>query len=187
MSAPPDPPARPRPPWHSRLSILRLVVGVLALAVVGEGLLLLRVERQLQTLVQRLDDLRSLRDLGLGERPGRLLLISSDQQGITVADLRTLQAQVDAWREGFVARHQLEPELAEMLAGVLSSHISNYGDARIQANMGAIRLEEQEPLFRSLQVRCDRSVVLLLGDELGRTFAKEFDAAWQTWTAAHSQ
>lgn len=156
---------------------------VLAVLVLGEGLLLMRLEHRLATMVQRLDDARTLTSLGLGDQPGKLLVIASDDLGITAADLRTLQAEVDTFMNGFVQRHEVEPELAELLTGVLSSHVTSYGDARIQASLGGLRSEEQERYFMSLQTRCYRTAELLLGRDLGTTFSQEFDQAWRGWTA----
>jgi hypothetical protein len=169
---------KPRPPWHARLGVLRLVVGVLAVLVLGEGLLLLHVERRLNTMVQRLNDTRTLNALGLGDRPGKLLLITADDLEYSVGDARSLQVDVDAWTADFVGRHSVEPELAEMLAGVMSSHVTAYADARIQAGLGSLRPEECERYFTSLQTRLYRTAELLLGQELGSAFAKELDQAW---------
>jgi hypothetical protein len=188
MASPPTRPIprkKPPPPWHARLGVLRMVVMVLAVLVVGEGLLLMRLEHRLSTMLQRLDDARTLSALGLGEQPGKLLVIASHDLGFTAADLRTLQAEVDTFMAGFVLRHEVEPELAEMLAGVLSSHVTSYGDARIQASLGGLRLEEQERYFLGLQTRCYRTAELLLGRDLGSTFAQEFDQDWRGWTADH--
>jgi hypothetical protein len=181
----PIPRKKPPAPWHARPGVLRAVVAVLAVLVLGEGLVLMRLEQRLDTMLQRLEDARTLASLGLGERPGRLLMITDRELSFSANDLRTLQAQVDGFMAEFVQRNEVEPELAEMLAGVLSSHVTSYGDARIQASLGALRLEEQERYFLGLQTRCYRTAELLLGRELGSTFGQEFDQAWRGWTANH--
>jgi len=164
---------------------MRLAVGVLALAVVGEGLLLVRVQRRLDGLVQRLNDVTVFRAMGLGERPGELLLLlDPDGLGVSVEELQALQAHVDTWRQGFVQRHQVGPEQAEILAGALGSHVTKYGDNRLQLALGAIRPDERKLVMQGLQERMDRTALLLLGEELGTSFAQEFGPVWQGWTAA---
>ncbi len=177
----PIPRRKPRPPWYARLSVMRLVVGFLALAVLIEGLVLLRQQQQLQRLVGRLDDARTLHELGLGEHPGALLLLGSGDADFELNDLRQLQADVEAWRLGFVARHQVSPEQAEMLAGVLSSHVSAYGGARVRSSLGSAGPHDRQQLSHGLLHRCERTATLLLGEPLGAAFAQEFGPAWVGW------
>ncbi len=185
VSTAPPLPSRSRPPWHSRLSLMRLVVATLALVVLAEGLVLIRVQLQLDGLVRRLDDAQGLIDLGMGDKPGELLLLlSPDDLGLSVADLRMLQEQADSWLQEFVARHGVSPEQADIMSGVLSAHVSKYGDNRLQLALGAIRPHEEAPIFEALQKRCEVTATLLLGDELGAVFATEFHPAWQGWTVA---
>jgi len=163
---------------------MRLVVGVLAVLVVAQGLLLLRMHQRLDTLIQRLDDTRTLHAFDLGDRPGTLMmLLAPDEIGYSGAELRALQADVDAWLQGFVAEHGIPAEQAELLAGVLGSYVASYADARMQAGMGAIQPQEQDQLLMGLHRRCDRTAQLLLGDELGTAFAQEFRVAWQGFVA----
>ncbi len=184
MSNPTVPIRRTKPPpWHARLAVLRLVVVVLAVAVVAEGLLLARLQTQLNRMVVRIDTAGELARLGLSERPGALLTIAADDLEFTTQELRWLQGQVDSWTAQWVEQQGVEPELAQMLMGVLSSHVSSYGDARLQANLGGIRPEERGGYLHGMQGRLYRTAELLLGRERGQAFTEAFGPAWEGWTA----
>jgi hypothetical protein len=162
--------------------VLRRLLVVLAVALLVQSFFLVRFERRLQVAVQRADNVAAMDELNLGQAPGRLLLVSSSELGFSLQDTRTLQSQVLAWFESWQAEHGIEPELGEMLAGVLSNHVSSYADVRLQAELGAVPGGQQPDLARSLQRRCYRTVDLLLGAEQGARFREDFEPAWLAWT-----
>ncbi len=170
-----------------QLSVLRVVAALLAVAVVVEGVILYQHIQRSQRIVQRLDDLQVAADLGLGEQPGKLLVITSEDAGFSIRQLRGLQASALSWLDDFVQRHQVEPEAAELLAGVLSAYLAAYGDTRIQQAVGGISDTQAPDFERALLDRCARTGDLVLGPEVGRAFGDELRKNWDGWTAELKQ
>ncbi len=163
--------------------MLRAVVLVLAVVVLAEGLLMMRLEHRVHRVVERAERVTALSELGLLDRPGRLMLLSGEDLGYSLDQQRRLQRDCQAWLDGWVDERGLDPDLGEMLAGVLSSHISAYGDFRIQSALGGLRAGEGQRFEASLQQRLHRTVQLLVGKEQARAFREAFEPAWQGWVA----
>lgn len=97
---------------------------LLGLAVLAEGGFILRAERRLDRVVMRVEGLHILADLGLGTRPGKLLVVTAEDDLRILHDLRAVQAQAEAWLQGFAAQQDLDPEVSELLAGVVSATVA---------------------------------------------------------------
>ncbi len=143
---------------------------------------MLRLERRVQRVVERADGVTIMAEMGLGQRPGRLLLLTSDELPYSLADQRELQLRCLDWLGGWVEEQGIDPDLGEMLAGVLTNHVSSFGDARIQSALGALPGPERKRQEDALLQRCYRTVELLLGQKQGQAFRDAFAPLWREWS-----
>ncbi len=169
--------------WFAQLRLLRVICAVLAVLVVAEGLLLARVDGKNREIVDRLMDMRVMADLKLGERPGKLLLITCDDAGFSIRDLQKVRVKAEAWLDDFVLRKEIDEDTGQMLHGILASYLTDYGDTRIMQAVGSLPGHEVPHFHDALQVRYIRTVQLMLGPQLGQEFKKEVEEGWPRWTA----
>jgi len=179
-------PSHPPLPWHARPRVLQTAVALLALVAATEGLLLLRAERRVERVVERVDAVRALTDLGLGARPGRLLLVTQEETGFSLADLAALQDQTQALVADFARRKGVEPELAEMMVGALSGFVAAYADYRVLDAIGALSEGDRTNGYKDLDQRCRATAEILLGPALAAEFIAEFTPRWRAWTEPES-
>ena len=169
--------------WFAQLRLLRVICALLAVAVVVEGFLLARVDAKNREIVDRLMDMRVMADLKLGERPGKLLLITCDDAGFSIRDLQQVRVAAEAWLDDFVRRNEIDEDTAQMLHGILASYLTDYGDTRIMQAVGSLPHQEMPQFHDALQVRYIRTVELMLGPQLGQAFKSEVEEGWPRWTA----
>ncbi|MFH1468692.1 MAG: hypothetical protein ABIO70_30155 [Pseudomonadota bacterium] len=170
-------------PWHARPSMLRAAVILLGLAVLAEGGLILWAERRLDRVVMRVEGLHILADLGLGTRPGKLLVVAAEDELRILHDLRAVQAQAEAWLQNFAAQQDLEPEVSELLAGVVSATVAAWGDYRILRAVDGLSARDTGGFAADIERRCFRAVDLVLAPEQAQAFRAGFTPAWERWTA----
>jgi len=177
-----EPTSQPAP-WHTRPAMVRAAMLTLSLAVLGEGVWLLRAERRLDRVIARVEGLHILADLGLGTRPGKLLVLAAEDELHTLHDVRAVQDQAEAWLQVFAVEQHLAPEVTELLAGIVSATIAAWGDYRVLQAVDSVSERDARGFSRDIELRCFRAVDLVLSPDQAAAFRAGFTPAWEGWTA----
>ena len=178
--APVNPPA---PPWYDRLRLLQALLALLVVVAIAEAALVYSSNNRVERLVSRMEDLRVAEELELGSSVGTLLLITSDDVGFNVRDLRRAQARVHVWVDTFGQQQGLEPAVVELLHGVMARYLVEYGNTRVKEALGGVAPDDLQARYVALHDRYRQTVAAILSKEASLAFDDEIQQNWQTWIA----
>lgn len=161
---------------------LEILVGLLLVVALAETAAIAHLHLRLRTIQGRLADVRAISALNLPVDATVWLALTAEDLDFRLRDLRALQDRADTWISGWNARHDLEPESASLLRGVLRRHVSEWSAARVNEALHTHVDEEFPVIYQGLGDQFYEAAGFILGPELGERLRQDLDPRFEAWT-----